>query len=66
MQGVRELGPDLGLLVGREDVDDAVHGLGGVLGVERPEDEVPKIPILPCRKSISPLRPETGRGHRYE
>ncbi len=31
---------DLLLLLGREDVDDAVDRLGGVVGMERAEDEV--------------------------
>ena len=35
-----ELHPDLGLLLGGEDVDDAVERLGGVVGVQRGEDEV--------------------------
>ncbi|MPM25975.1 hypothetical protein SDC9_72476 [bioreactor metagenome] len=37
-----ELDADLLLLVGREDVDDPVDGLGGILGVEGGEDEVPR------------------------
>src|ERR671912_1326653 len=40
LQGVRELRADLVLLVRREDVYDPVDGLRGVLGVQRPEDEV--------------------------
>ena len=40
LEADRELGADLALLVGREDVDDAVDGLRRVLGVERREDEV--------------------------
>ena len=35
-----QLGTDLLLLVGREDVDDAVDRLWGVLGVQRREDKV--------------------------
>lgn len=35
-----ELGDDLGLLLGREDVDDAVEGSGGAAGVEGGDDEV--------------------------
>ncbi len=35
-----QLGDDLGLLVGREDVDDAIDGAHAVGGVERREDEV--------------------------
>ena len=40
LERVGELGPDLMLLVGREDVDDPVHSLRRVLGVEGAEDEV--------------------------
>ena len=40
LEADRELGADLALLGGREDVDDAVDGLRRVLGVERGEDEV--------------------------
>jgi hypothetical protein len=40
LEGAGELHPDLLLLVGREHVDDPVHGLGGVLGVEGGEDQV--------------------------
>ena len=40
LEGDRELHPDLLLLVRREDVDDAVNGLGGRLRVKRGEDEV--------------------------
>ena len=36
-----ELHPDLLLPVGGEHVDDPVDGLGGVVGVQRREDEVP-------------------------
>src|SRR5215212_9113866 len=41
LQGVCELRTDLVLLVRWEDVYDPVDGLRGVLGVQRPEDEVP-------------------------
>src|SRR5215217_9343383 len=41
LQGVCELRSDLVLLVRREDVNDPVDGLRGVLGMQRPEDEVP-------------------------
>src|SRR5215218_9279541 len=41
LQGVCQLRADLMLLVRREDVNDPVDGLWGVLGVQRPEDEVP-------------------------
>src|SRR5215204_3137507 len=41
LQGVCELRTDLVLLVRREDVYDPVDGLRGILGVKRPEDEVP-------------------------
>ena len=37
----RQLHADLALLVGREDVDDAVDRLRGILGVERGEHQVP-------------------------
>ena len=40
LEADRELGADLALLGGREDVDDAVDRLRRVLGVERGEDEV--------------------------
>ena len=40
LEADRQLGPDLALLGRREDVDDAVHGLRRVLGVQRGEDEV--------------------------
>ena len=40
LQRDRELGSDLPLLLGREDVDDPVDRLGGRLGVQRGEDEV--------------------------
>jgi hypothetical protein len=40
LQADRELHADLALLMGGEDVDDAVDGLRRVLGVERREDEV--------------------------
>ena len=32
--------PHLPLLLGREDVNDAIDGLGGRLGVQRGEDEM--------------------------
>src|ERR687890_332651 len=41
LQGVCQLRTDLVLLVRREDVYDPVDGLRGILGVQRPEDEVP-------------------------
>jgi hypothetical protein len=41
LQGARELHPDLVLLLGGEDVDDAVDRLRRALGVQRREDEVP-------------------------
>ena len=34
LQRERQLGPDLLLLVGREDVDDPVDGLGGIAGMQ--------------------------------
>ena len=40
LQRDRELGAHLGLLLGREDVDDPVDRLGGRLGVQGGEDEV--------------------------
>ena len=40
LQGDRELGADLALLLGREDVDDPVDRLRGRLGVQGGEDEV--------------------------
>src|SRR4029079_1613283 len=40
LQGHRKLHAHLLLLLGREHVHDAVHGLSGVLRVERREDEV--------------------------
>ena len=40
LEADRQLRPDLALLGRREDVDDAVHGLRRVLGVQRGEDEV--------------------------
>ena len=40
LQHERELGPDLRLLVGGEDVDDAVDGLGRGVGVQGAEGEV--------------------------
>ena len=40
LDGAGELDPDLLLLVRREDVDDAVDGLRGVLRVQGGEDEV--------------------------
>ena len=40
LQGDRELGAHLALLLGREDVDDAVDRLRGRLGVQGGEDEV--------------------------
>ena len=40
LQGDRELGPHLPLLLGREDVDDPVDRLRGRLGVQGGEDEV--------------------------
>ena len=40
LQGRRELGSHLALLVGREDVDDAVDGLRGILRVKGGEHEV--------------------------
>src|SRR5450631_2438257 len=40
LQGAGELHPNLLLLVGREDVDDAVDRLRSVLGVECGKDEV--------------------------
>ena len=40
LQGDRELGAHLTLLLGREDVDDPVHGLRRGLGVQGGEDEV--------------------------
>ena len=40
LQAVRQLGADLLLLVGREDVDEPVDGLRGGLGVQRGEHEV--------------------------
>ena len=39
-QRAGELHPDLRLLLRGEDVDDAVEGLGGVVGVHGGEDEV--------------------------
>ena len=33
LQHERQLGPHLGLLVGGEDVDDTIDGLGGGVGV---------------------------------
>ena len=41
LQGGRELGPHLPLLVRREDIDDAVDGLRGILGVQRGEHQMP-------------------------
>src|SRR5829696_7181387 len=41
LQGVCQLRADLVLLVRREDIYDPVDGLRGVLGMQRPEDEVP-------------------------
>src|SRR5215217_8447754 len=41
LQGVCELRTDLMLLMRRVYVYDPVNGLRGVLGVQRPEDEVP-------------------------
>ena len=38
-----QLDPDLLLAVGREDVDDAVQGLGGVVGVQGREDQVARL-----------------------
>src|SRR5215212_6116994 len=46
LQGVCQLRADLVLLVRREDVYDPVDGLRGILGVQRPKDEVPG---LRCR-----------------
>ena len=40
---LRELDPDLALLPGGEDVDDPVDRLGGVVGVERGEDQVARL-----------------------
>ena len=40
LEADRELGTNLALLLGREDVDDAVDRLRRVLGMERREDEV--------------------------
>ncbi len=40
LQRAGQLGPDLLLLMGREDVDDAVDGLGGVLRVQGREHQV--------------------------
>jgi hypothetical protein len=40
LEGAGELHPDLLVLVGREQADDPVDGLGGVLGVEGGEDQV--------------------------
>src|SRR5215203_4608378 len=40
LQGICQLRTDLVLLVRREDVYDPVDGLRGILGVQRPEDEV--------------------------
>src|SRR5829696_8186832 len=46
LQGVCQLRTDLVLLVRREYVYDPVDGLRGILGVQRPEDEVPGL----CRR----------------
>src|SRR5918993_5868234 len=46
LQGVCELRTDLVLLVRWEDVYDPIDGLRGILGVQRPEDEVPGL----CRR----------------
>src|SRR5215211_9260340 len=46
LQGVCQLRTDLMLLVRREDVYDPVNCLRGILGVQRPEDEMPG---LRCR-----------------
>src|SRR5829696_288460 len=43
LQGVCELRADLVLMVRREDVYDPVDCLRGVLGVQRPEDEMPSL-----------------------
>ncbi len=39
-QNHAQLGPDLGLLVGREDVHDSVDSGGGAVGVKRGERQV--------------------------
>ena len=61
----RQLGADLLLLVGREDVDDAVDRLGGVLSVQRGEDEVTCLGGGECRGNglqvaISPMSITSG------
>ncbi len=43
LQGEGELGADLGLLVGRKDVDDPVDRLDGGVGVQRPEGQVARL-----------------------
>jgi hypothetical protein len=53
LQRVGQLGPDLVLLVGREDVDDPVHRLRRVLGVEGAEHEVSRRPNSPSPPSRS-------------
>ena len=42
LQGVRQRGADLLLLIMREDVDNAVHGLRGTLGVQCAKHQVPR------------------------
>jgi hypothetical protein len=55
LQRVGQLGPDLVLLVGREDVDDPVHRLRRVLGVEGAEHEVSRRPNSPSPPGCRPI-----------
>jgi hypothetical protein len=40
LENLRQLRPDLTLLIGREGIEDAIHGLDGVVGMQRREHEV--------------------------
>ena len=64
LQGDRELHADLVLLVGREDVDDAVDRLRRVLRVQRGEDEVAGLGRGQRGARSSPGRASRRRGSR--
>ena len=70
-QRAGQLDLDLGAAVGGEDVDDAVDGLGRVVGVQRGEDQVAGLGDgqggrMVSRSRISPTRMTSGSWRRAE